>query len=52
MAVVFSTFLIAESDSTAPTLEAIGPVQLLDDGLLLLLEGVMVEGEHNGADGD
>ena len=52
MAVILSPFLLAESDSAAPTLEIMRPVQLLYDGLLPLLETGMVGGQHNGADGD
>ena len=44
MAGVLRHFIFAESDSAALTLEVIRPVELLNDALLSLLEGVVVGG--------
>ena len=41
---VLGHFIFAESDSAALTLEVIRPVELLNDALLSLLEGLVVGG--------
>ena len=52
VACVLGHLILAESDSAALTLEVVRPVQLFKDALLPLLEGVMMGGQHNGADGN
>ena len=52
MAVILNSFLLGESNPTAPALEVVWPVQLLNDALLPLLEGGMVGGQDDRAIGD